>query len=94
MTAQTLQAVFVGESLSSIKNDTIVSAVFTYMMNQNSKSTMPIIHYAQISNVLIAEGDFKKKISEKLLSMLVKFDFEICRFVPSLIEFHIYLNSQ
>lgn len=75
----------------SILSDTIVSAVFTHMMND---SQMPIIHFAQISNTLISEGDFRKKIEDKILSLLVKFDFEICRFAPRLIEFNTYLNSQ
>ena len=56
--------------------------------------TKPIIHYSQICNILIQEGEFRKKIEEKTLSLMFKYDFEVCRISQSLIQFHIYLNSQ
>lgn len=65
MTAQTLQGVFVGQTLSEAHQETIVSAIFSFLLNKNLGLTKPIIHYAQIANILIQEGDFRLKFEDK-----------------------------
>jgi hypothetical protein len=76
--------------------DSILSAIFTFILNSDlSESTQPIIHYAQICNLLIKESPkLHQQINDFIIQLIQQVEFDQCRVVPNLIEFHVFLNCQ
>ena len=73
-----------------------MQAILSNIVNFNlSSQVLPIIHYAQICNIMIKETPaLHQKVNEMTLQIMKEVEFDQCRVVPNLIEFHVFLNCQ
>ena len=96
LTASNLTTLYVGENLKGQLVQSILQALMTQIVNLDlSSQVLPIIHYAQICNLLIKETpELHQQVNQMTLNMIKDFEFDQCRVVPNLVEFHVFLNCQ
>lgn len=90
----------VNEELKPLFNSIIISAVFSFVISHcqfhDQNSVKPIIFFAQVANIvtqeLLEDGtQFRKDVNSKVVEFCGKLDM---KFVPNLIKFQVFLNSQ
>ena len=96
LTASNLTTLYVGDNLKGQLVQSILQALMTQIVNLDlSSQVLPIIHYAQICNLLIKETpELHQQVNQMTLNMIKDFEFDQCRVVPNLVEFHVFLNCQ